>query len=417
MHLLGTNWKKTVRQGVLLGALGLVFSSLHAQLSERVYQTDYSIHPEKEKELSVELDNLSFFKNNEYAGVVTRGYSLPGLWVQPKVVYYPLPTIKLEAGLHMLFYHGANKYPSMAYMDIPRWKGNQYQKGTHILPYFRAQMALSERVNLVIGNIYGGANHHLIEPLYSPELNLTADPEAGVQLLYNSRIFDWDAWLNWESFIYRNDTHQEAFTVGISSRIKCNDPSSRFHWYIPVQGLAQHRGGEIDTLTVASVQTLMNGAVGVGAVWNTGHKVFKKLNVELDAAGYYQQAGEIWPFDNGYGVYAKASVDIYDFRIKTSYWQCDQFISMLGVPFYGAVSTREEGATLDKPEMVYLGLEYSRVLGKGYSLGVDLDVYQTLSGKINNPQTGIRSVGSSTSFSFGVYVRVNPSFLLKRFTK
>ncbi len=32
----------------------------------------------------------------------------------------------------------------------------------------------------------------------------------------------------------------------------------------------------------------MNGAIGVGGVWNTGHRIFKNLNVELDATGYYQ---------------------------------------------------------------------------------------------------------------------------------
>lgn len=48
----------------------------------------------------------------------------------------------------------------------------QYQRGTHILPYFRAQLALSH-VNLILGDIYGGSNHGLIAPLYSPELNLT----------------------------------------------------------------------------------------------------------------------------------------------------------------------------------------------------------------------------------------------------
>ena len=60
----------------------------------------------------------------------------------------------------------------MAYLDIADWKGNQYQKGSHILPYFRAQVALSERFNIVFGNLYGAANHRLIEPLYNPDLNL-----------------------------------------------------------------------------------------------------------------------------------------------------------------------------------------------------------------------------------------------------
>ena len=390
-------------------------SLLHAQIAERVYSSDHRIDPEKKGQLSVELDNISFFKNNEYSSDIIKGYSLPGFWVQPKAVYYPLENVKLEAGVHMLFYHGTVKYPSMAYQDIAYWKGSQYQKGTHILPYFRVQMALSEKVNIILGDVYGGANHRLIEPLYSPELNLTADPEVGVQFLFNSEKFDLDAWLNWESFIFRDDTHQEAFTVGLSSRVKFNDPSSHLHFYLPFQGLVQHRGGEIDTLTDNSVQTLMNGAVGLGLDWNINQGVLKKINFEVDAAGYYQQAGQLWPFDDGYGLYAKASADIYDFRVKASYWRCDKFISMYGVPFYGAVSASEKGTTFDRPQTVYFGLEYARTLGKGFSLGVDLDVYQTLSTKMNHPETGTESLGGATNFSIGIYVRVNPSFLIKTF--
>ena len=93
-----------------------------------------------------------------------KGYSLPGFWIQPKAVFYPLGNIKLELGVHMLRYWGAKKYPSLAYQDIAEWKGDQYQHGFHVLPFFRAQMALSDHVNIVLGDIYGGANHNLIEP-------------------------------------------------------------------------------------------------------------------------------------------------------------------------------------------------------------------------------------------------------------
>lgn len=389
--------------------------TVHAQIPERVFKSDYKIDPEKKGELSVELDNISFFKDNEYAGSVVKGYSLPGLWLEPKAVYYPLRNIKLEAGIHALIYHGANKYPSYAYQDIANWKGNQYQKGIHVLPYFRAQIALSSHVDLVLGDIYGGANHNLIEPLYNPELNLTADPEVGLQLLYTSRWFNLDSWVNWQSFIFRQDTHQEAFTFGISGRVKFNQPESRFHFYMPIQGLAQHRGGEIDTIFANSVQTLMNGSIGVGGTWNIGHALFKNVNLEVDATGYYQQAGKLWPFDNGHGFYVRASADIYDFRVKTSYWTCDKFISMFGSPFYGAVSTKQPGATYDRPSMAYLGLEYSRSFGKGYSLGIDLDIYQRLATTIHEPNAGSSPAGSATSFSAGVYFRINPSFLIKKF--
>lgn len=388
---------------------------LQAQIAERVYTTDYKIDPEKKGELSVEVDNISFFKDNEFSGPVLKGYSLPGLWVQPKAVYYPLRTIKLEAGVHLLRYWGAEKYPTFSYHDIAVWKGHQYQKGVHILPFFRAQIALSDRLDIVLGDIYGGTNHRLIEPLYNPELNLTADPEAGLQLLYNSSRFDMDVWVNWESFIFKGDTHQEAFTVGMSSRIKFNRPDSRFHFYLPLQGVVQHRGGEIDTLFSNSVQTLMNGAIGVGGTWNTGGSVFKNLNVEVDGLGYYQQAGQLWPFDNGYGVYARVSADIYDFRVKTSYSVTKDFISMFGSPFFGAASLSDPDVTFDKPQLLYFGLEYSRTFGKGFALGVDLDIYHHLPGFILSPGEGRQKADGATSFSAGVYFRVNPSFLIKKF--
>lgn len=399
--------------------IGICFQTSHvsAQINEIVYSSGYRIDKEKERELLIEIDNLNFFKNNEFAGSFVAGYSLPGLWVQPKGVYYPLPGLKLELGIHALIYHGAYQYPNFAYVDIARWKGNQFQKGSHLLPYLRAQADLTDHLTFVFGNIYGGANHQLIEPLYNPELNYTADPEAGLQLLYDTRKFQGDLWLNWQSFIFQTDTHQEAFTVGLSSRFKFNDPSSGLHAYTPVQGVIQHRGGEIDTLTVSSVQTLMNGAAGFGVVWNTGYAAIRKINAEMDVAAYYQQAGQIWPFNSGYGFYFKMSADIRDFRVKASYWQCDDFISMFGSPFYGAVSTKEEGLTFQKPRLIYFGAEYSRSFGKGFSLGVDLDIFHTLSGDMTRPEEGLQPYGSATSFTFGAYLRFNPSFLIKRFDR
>ena len=150
--------------------------TLYAQIPDRVFKTDFRIDPEKKGELSVEIDNLSFFKDDEYTGSFMKGYTLPGLWLQAKAVYYPLEMLKLEAGVHLQRFWGANRYPNMAYQDIAHWKGDQYQKGFHALPWFRAQVALSDHVNIVLGDLYGAANHNLIEPLYNPELNMVADP-------------------------------------------------------------------------------------------------------------------------------------------------------------------------------------------------------------------------------------------------
>ncbi|MCD7936943.1 MAG: hypothetical protein LUG98_08800 [Tannerellaceae bacterium] len=385
----------------------------YAQLSEKVFYTDPRINPEETGNLSLLIDNLSFFKNNEYDAYFQKGYTLPGFWIKPRLVYQPLTNIRIEAGLSALCFWGADSYPNYAYRDIVEWKSDRYQVGMHFIPFLRAQLSLSEQVDIILGSIYGGANHELIEPLYTPELNLTADQETGLQVLYRSRYVKTDLWLNWESFIFKGDYHQEAFTGGLSTRVNLTPEEAEYHWYIPVQGLAQHRGGEIDTLASA-VKTLLNGAVGMGVQWNANRRVLKNVCLEVDVTGYYQQAGDLWPFNSGTGLYGRVGVQLGDFRVKASYWQCNRFISMFGNAFYGAVSHSYPGVTMDSPKVFYLGAEYSYNFGKGYSMGVDVELYQPLRVTFNSSSRTWQDT-VETSISCGIYLRLTPSFLLKNF--
>lgn len=410
-----SNVRQRIRQIFCCMTLAMLpVTMIRAQIVDKVCRTDYEINPNMAGSLLVELDNISFFKDNEFAGTVMKGYSLPGMWLQPKGVFYPLKNIKLELGVHALIYSGAYKYPNFAYSDIATWKGNQFQSGAHVLPFFRAQLGL-KNVNLVLGNIYGGANHGLIDPLYNPELNLTADPETGFQFLYDSNRLHMDVWVNWQSYIFEQDTHQEAFSVGLSSRIKFNQPTSRFHYYMPVQMTLQHRGGEQDTIYTNSVQTLMNGSIGAGIIWNTNRRVLKQVNLEVDATAYYQQAGTLWPFTKGAGLYAIAAVDLRNIRVKGGYWICKDFISLFGIPYFGAVSIKEPGATYSDPQTCFFSVEYSRTFGKHYAFGAKADVYYSIPGTMTMPSGELTNPGNATSFSAGVFLRVNPSFLLKKF--
>ena len=61
----------------------LCTAPLQAQVVSQLYETDYRINPGHVGSLFVEVDNMSFFKDNEFAGEVMKGYSLPGLWLQP----------------------------------------------------------------------------------------------------------------------------------------------------------------------------------------------------------------------------------------------------------------------------------------------------------------------------------------------
>ena len=89
---------------------------------------------------------------------------------------------------------------------------------------------------------------------------------------------------------------------------------------------------------------------------------------------------------------------------------------MFGSLFYGAVSIRDKDVAFSGQNMAYVGLEYSRDLGKGFAFGVDVDVYQHLPVDKYGPVASEEGrTKSSTSFSAGVYLRINPSFFLKTF--
>ena len=62
------------------------------------------------------------------------------------------------------------------------------------------------------------------------------------------------------------------------------------------------------------------------------------------------------------------------------------------------------------------GWNTQRVSGKVFPWGVDMDVYQHLSVDKFGPGAGeVGKSGSATSFSAGIYFRINPSFLIKQF--
>jgi hypothetical protein len=400
-------------------ALLAVASSPCAQtlMVEKVCQSNYHLDAEKQGELSVEVDNMTFFKDNEFDGTtVISGYTLPGLWIQPKLTYQPLGNIKLELGCHALIYDGAYKFPSYAYHDISVWKGSQYQKGAHVLPYFRGQVALN-RLQLVFGDIYGGSNHQLIEPMYNPELTLTADPEAGFQFIYDAPAWHLDTWLNWQSFIFKQDSHQEAFTVGISSRVRLNKENSAVHCYIPTQITIQHRGGEELEERDYQVQTLMNGAVGVGVDWNLKRKLLKKVNVEVDGLAYYQQSGDLWPFDSGTALYANATLNFGDLNVGAGYFYCHNFISLFGSAFFGSASIKDEGAVYRNPSTALLSVDYSKNFGKHYAVGARAELYNSFACTMTNSDGEVLRASNNANFSFGVYLRANPTFLIKKFKK
>ena len=397
------------RTALLLALMSALTAS--AQMWKGLATSDPVIDTTDVKALKVELDNLSFFRDNEYTSNRTNGYSLPGLWLQPKLIYVAHKMVRLELGLHALIFNGANKYPCYAYHDIATWKGSQYQSGAHLLPWFRAQFEFNN-VDIILGDIYGGENHGLIEPLFNTETNLSQDPEMGLQILWRRPHLRADIWLNWQSYIFKESTHQEAFTVGSTWRVLLNNEEKRTHWYLPVQLMIQHRGGEQDVESLnLGVQTICNLSAGVGVRHRFYRPCLTHIAGEVNAIGAYQQAGKLWPFKTGFALHAAGEVMLWDsWRLRLGHVAAPKhFISLYGNPLFNTVSKLDNELTYKGAQTTYLRTDYGRTVAKHYTFGGELEIFKSWLGKSADTKR------SEFNFAFGVYIRVNPSFLIKRF--
>ena len=359
--------------------------------------------------LQAKVDALLFLHNNEFSSQLAKGYTLPGAWLQPKLVYTPISQIRLEAGAHLMLFDGANRYPNYAFHDVSRWKGHQYQHGVHALPWLRAQ-ADFRRLTLVLGNLYGAQNHRLVLPLFNPEQNLSTDPEMGFQLLWQKPRNHMDLWINWQSYIFNLDTHQEAFTVGLNNTL-CWNPSSQapIRWETPLQLLVQHRGGELDT-TEVGVQTVCNAAIGLRMTYSphpaaSRKQVLSSLRAQVNALVSYQQHGTLWPFDTGFALHAAFAATLWrDLTLEAGYVGIPrQYANLYGLPFFSTLSIRHQGLALRGLHTPYLTAAYAHAFTPAYRLGAQFSLYSAHSRH-----------AASTPLSFGVYLRLCPDFLIWR---
>lgn len=411
--------KTTMRlfRTLLFLLFSFVWLPTQAQLDSLVYGVQpLSIDSAAKGELRVSIEGMPFVRDNEYKSKLIKGYTLPGIWLDPTVSYQPLRNLKIDLGAHLLHFWGAHKYPNFNYSGLAGWEGENTQNGFHAVPIFRVQMQLTRNLNVLVGTLHGKTNHGLIAPLYNDELNLSADPETGVQVVWDTRPFRLDAWVNWESFIFHNDKGQESFSFGLSSRVRPSRRCARVQWYLPVQAVFQHRGGEINPdAPDRMVKTWFNAAAGVGLDIPLATRLPVALNFEADAAYFGQQAGTLLPFDSGYGLFLQASARVWRCKLDLGYWHCNDFVSLFGNPLFGTLSLAHEGLTFSKPHTLTAHLEYAQQLGKGFAWGIHADVFNQFAADSFSPAEGPQRQASSLNFAAGIYVRVSPSFLIKKF--
>lgn len=373
--------------------------------SVRAQDTAFRFNPEA----------LLFFHNNEFSGEKVNGSTLPGFVLRPKMVWSPDSRVRVEGGLNWLYYWGASRYPAgVTYEGIAAYDDTTASP-LHLRPWLRARVRLLPWLNMVLGNLEN-TGHGLPRPLYNPERGITADPEAGAQLLADAGAFSADAWVDWRNFIWLGSPVQERIVGGLSARGAFD--IGQWDLYLPLHAVVQHEGGQslTDTMPVCNTG---NGSVGIGV----GHRVGKaRLEAEVHAMGYlrkmnyhhpWSKATETAPreFDNGWGLYGLVRAE-WDFGLlaECSFWRGEAFIPLLGSPHYSNVSANTPGLTLDRMDVVTLHTAYTASRwSKLYSVmfaGL-LYIYLPFSG--DRPGYPKVERGVETSYTLGAYIHINPT--------
>ena len=111
----------------------------------------------------------------------------------------------------------------------------------------------------------------------------------------------------------------------------------------------------------------------------------------------------------------KAEADIWRFCLRGAYWHSSKFISIFGNPLYGSVGVHERDFQMKRNRTVCAQLSYAQELGKGFSWGVQADIFNTLPTDDFTVGDKVYRNNNQLSLAAGIYLRVKPSFLLKKF--
>lgn len=184
---------------LVIGIHNMAGTSAQAQTfaSERFSHYDIGYGYGTPHQLSFDMDVLSFLRNAEYMMPYTVGYTSINCRLTPTLTYTINDRTRFTGGLQFDNIVGSDSI-------------------IHLYPYFRIEYEPAKWARIVLGDIYGGAEHGLEDPIYDRERNFFSyyyHPEAGVQILTSQNRWVSDTWIDWEHYLNPWTYDQERFTM------------------------------------------------------------------------------------------------------------------------------------------------------------------------------------------------------------
>ena len=369
------------KQILIISVLLLIAFNVISQVPAD-YETPSFFSPADSQKLLIHFGNKNFFKNNEYFNPLNEGLTLPGVIIEPSLIYYPGVNTKFEAGASFLKYFGRDGF-------------------FQIQPIFRFEYQPVPFFKMIMGTIYGGARHGLIEPLYQWERTFTHPVENGLQFLFKTSQLNADVWLEWKKFIMQNDPFQEELLFGTTFSYKLLPADRDFNLSIPFQTTINHHGGQINTQKVP-LRTVANYASGLNATWLFHESFIKQFDLDCWAIGYNDLSPvKLQDYTQGNGTYALAKIFFSNFSLQPGYFHGEGYMSSEGEPLYFSATIPANGYLYPIRNMVLGKLVYSKKIQRGVNLSAYVEVYKDL--KFIN-----------TDYDYGVHIIFDRDFFLAK---
>ena len=378
-----------IRNNILSFFLLLIPVSMYSQWIPENLLSTVQLPENGNNKFVLAIDMTSFFKNNEYFSPIEKGRTLPGTNFSPRIAYQTNNKFRAELGVYSIYFSGEQE----------RDNKSIFVDGI----FARMQYAVTPEFNVVLGNIYGGLNHRLIEPLFQWERQLMEKPESGLQFTYQNQRYFGDIWIDWQRYIERGDPVPELLTFGMSLEGKLTKPRNQLQVSVPFQLLINHSGGQINVSKPPMV-VMGNAVSGICAEYFPEEGFLKSVALKTYIAGYYDKLPnkEQRPYREGWGTYPVIQLNSTSFSFMTGYWYAKQFYALNGESLFGSFNPYYPDELLPERELLTVKLMYSQQLLKNLNIGAGIETYTDL---------GLKS----TDYSFNVYLRFNSEFVLKKF--
>ena len=378
----------------------LVATSTLAQYNDLLTTNDLNKIPAKNLVLNV--DNLSFIKDNEYFNLIADGYTLLGNQSEVSLIWQAHQNYSLTGGLYALKYFGTPGFePLVPFVGLEIKKGNS---------------------RFYFGKLYTADLHQLSGEIYAFERLLDQRRiEHGLQHRYKNEHWQTDTWLEWEQFIHKADKRRERLNFGQTTTFKQN--FKQWELRVPLQIYLQHRGGQINVRTgnnnVNNAVVIANSAIGFS--------LENKLN-KLTSAGikyqYFSHAvntdnPEELLFKSGYAHKLQIFAKYRHWQTYLSYWQANRFVAPKGDDMYQSVSRRVEKYTdsQNRPVTVFsnhtephrklfsLTTTYRKEIFKDLDLAFVVDAYYQLNKSSIQSAYYTSEVYHQWDYALGLYLR------------